>query len=202
MSIVPYNRGNLPTQQAPPTSNLPTSSNPFGNIDLPYIPRGTSKVLFEFSKLLIHDDRTDIGKFTYIGHPSRSHHWFWGGIGIAASTLTGMLKKLNETFDELEDEIDPNDRMSQDLLHIGRALQMKANEKVEDLREIAGNPPLSTGEIHYQQTSIPKSIPLQRHRSPPIYMGTIPRKTNTVPALPDKKDIRMPTFLNGKGKPK
>ena len=188
MSIVPYNRGNLPTQ-AP--TNLPT--NPFG-IELPYIPKGTSKVLFEFSKLLIHDDRTDIGKFTYIGHPSRSHHWFWGGIGIAASTLTGMLEKLNEAFDELEDEIDPNDRMSQDLLHIGRALQMKANEKVEDLREIAGNPPLPTGEIHYQQTSIPNSIPRQR---PPIYMGTIPKKT--VPALPDKKDIRMPTFLNGKG---
>ena len=196
MSIVPANRNNLPTQ-AP--MDMPT--NPFG-IELPYIPKGTSKVLFEFSKLLIHDDRTDIGKFTYIGHPSRSHHWFWGGIGIAASTLTGMLEKLNEAFDELEDEIDPNDRMSQDLLHIGRALQMKANEKVEDLREIAGNPPILPGEIHYQQTSVPNSV-LQARRQKPIYMGKIPTKKTIVPALPDKKDFTtMPTFLKGKGKPK
>ena len=194
MSIVPSNRN----------PQLPTNS-PFGNIELPYIPKGTSKVLFEFSKLLIHDDRADIGKFTYIGHPSRSHHWFWGGLGVAASTLTGMLEKLNEAFDELEDEIDPNDKMSQDLLHLGRILQHSANEKVADLREIAGNPPSLQGEIHYQQTTIrnhspyDQSYPFRTKRQPAIYKGWIP-KSKPLPALPDKKNIpTMPTFLQGKG---
>jgi len=226
MSIVPSPNNR---RYFPPTTVNQNQNQDFDidfGVPVPYIPKGTSKVLFEVSKLLIHDDRKDVFKFSYMGHPSRTHHWLWGGLGIAASTLTGLLEKVNEMFDDVAAESDPNNRQEQQMIQLGRFLQHKATQGVQELNYLAQHPPMQRTMViehhsYQNNNNVPISPPMQQN---PIYMGKIQPKTVPMQQTPTKPKLiqvrkslppppppppppkskiipTMPSFLANKGKP-
>jgi len=66
------------------------------------------EALREFGKALILDDKSDIGKFSYEGHPSPFHHWMWGAMLIVIADLSELFYNTSFIFNDLEN-VDDSD---------------------------------------------------------------------------------------------
>ena len=86
-------------------------------MDIPYVSYDAARLLYNLSEAMIHDDRHDLGWFTYKNrknhkyhgkvaphHESPWHHWQIGGLGIALAEVMGLLATLGEAQKALKEQ--------------------------------------------------------------------------------------------------
>ena len=92
------------------------------NYYMPYIPDDVSKVIHEFGALLVRDDASDIGYFSYRNrtthyyfgrqaphHPSPWHHWQGGAFMMLIGMLGSLFAKFGEALMQLSGVVDEMD---------------------------------------------------------------------------------------------
>lgn len=122
MNIIPYQH--QPNQDLADFQRMKHMVNK-ANYYMPYVDDGVSKVIHEFGALLVRDDASDIGFFSYKNrtthyyfgrpapnHPSPWHHWQGGAIMMLMGMLGSLLSRFGETLlhmsglvDEMEQEL-------------------------------------------------------------------------------------------------
>jgi hypothetical protein len=190
--------------------SLPVAkNNAMPSINVPYIPKIFSKIIYEFGKMMIHDDRHDIGTFSSSLHPSSIHHCYIGGGMITASTVTSLLSDLHGMLDELEEDIDNDPSPVNPLLH---ALTRTARETIYETNQLVQQRMPKNKAYHFgfnMGGPRPGPVVVSEHINQvikqdkrPIYMGKIQHK-KPLPQPPKPKISQqnlLPDFLKNKGK--